>query len=338
MKLIKKVAGIDISKDSFTVCFGTLDDALNQKISKSYTFSNDTKGFKKLSKHLNHIDIFRSEDKDIQLWFVVEATGVYYEDLAYFLSESNYNISVILPNKIKAFTKTLENKSKTDSLDAAAITQFGLEKKLKQWIIPNQLSKELKELSRELLTNIETLTILKNRLHAKNHSHKPNPQTLKRLNSQIKYYRKQQKDIEKQIKELVESDKDLNNKIKNITTTKGIGFRTVVTVLAETDFFNLIENERQLTSYAGLDPKQRESGILKGKTPISKKGNKHLRNAVFMPALSAARFNETLKCVYVRLSILKNNKRIAQIAVARKILLLIFSLWKKDQEFITNYA
>ncbi len=52
MKLIKKVAGIDISKDSFTVCFGILDESLNQKISKSFTFSNDRNGFKKLIKSL----------------------------------------------------------------------------------------------------------------------------------------------------------------------------------------------------------------------------------------------------------------------------------------------
>ncbi|MBK8981557.1 MAG: transposase [Ignavibacteria bacterium] len=147
MKLIKKVTGIDISKDSVTVCFGTQDDALVKKYSKSYTFSNDVKGFKKLINLVNNIDVFRSEDKNIPIWFVVEATGVYYENLAYFLNENKYSVSVILPNKMKNFFKTLDNKSKTDSLDSAGIAQYGIEKTLKQWEAPSALYKELKELT-----------------------------------------------------------------------------------------------------------------------------------------------------------------------------------------------
>jgi transposase len=337
MKLIKKVTGIDISKDSFTVRFGTLDDKLNQKISKSYTFTNDLKGFQKLFKSVKNIDIFRTEDKDIPMWFVVEATGIYYENLAYFLAENNCSIAVILPNKMKAFIKTLENKSKTDSLDAAAITQFGLEKTLKPWEAPAPLYKELKELTRELSGTKEVLTQLKNKLHAKNHSHKANDQTVERLKQQIKFFQKQLKVILQQIKDLVQSDKNLTDKIKKITTSKGIGFKTAITVIAETNGFNLIQNERQLTSYAGYDPKQRQSGIFKGKTPISKKGNKYIRAAVYLPALSAARWNEPLKRLYKRLCISKNNKKVALVAVARKLLILIYTLWKKDQPFNLNY-
>ncbi|MBK8981056.1 MAG: transposase [Ignavibacteria bacterium] len=139
MKLIKKVTGIDISKDSITVCFGTEDDALVQKYSKSYTFSNDVKGFKKLIKLVNNIDVFRSEDKNIPIWFVVEATGVYYENLAYFLSENKYPVSVILPNKMKNFLRLLDNKSKTDSLDSGIRHGSELKNSLKQWEAPSAL-------------------------------------------------------------------------------------------------------------------------------------------------------------------------------------------------------
>lgn len=337
MKLIKKVTGIDISKDSFTVCFGTLDDTLNQKISKSFTFPNNTKGFKTLIKSVNNIDVFRSEDKDIPLWFVVEATGVYYENLAYFLAENNFSVSVVLPNKTKNFFKTLKNKSKTDSLDAEGLTQFGLEKQLDRWQTPSPVFKELKELTRELNSVTTIITQLKNKLHAKEHSHNANDQTVKRLNQQIAFFKKQQKLIEKQIKDLVKSDKDLDDRIKKIITAKGIGFQTAVTVIGETNGFELIQNQRQLTSYAGFDPRQNQSGLFKGKTSISKKGNKYLRTAVYLPALSATRFNESLKALYKRLCISKNNKKIALVAVARKLLILIYTLWKKKQVFDLNY-
>lgn len=336
MKLIKKVTGIDVSKDSITVCFGTLDDTLNQKISKAFTFSNDIKGFKKLIKSINNIDVFRSEDKDIPLMFVVEATGIYYENLAYFLNENNYSVYVILPKKLKHYLKTLESKSKTDSLDAAGITQFGLEKTLRCWKAPSEMFKLLKELTREHTSTTVTLSRLKNKLHAKEYSHSPNNQTINRLNQQIKFFKKQLNLIKQQIKDLVESDKDLNDRINKITTVKGLGFQTVVTVVAETNGFELFENQKQLTSYAGYDPKHRESGIFKGKTPISKSGNKHLRTAVYLPALCAVRFNNNFKSLYKRLCISKNNKKIALIAVARKLLILIYTLWKKDQEFIPN--
>lgn len=271
MKLIKKVTGVDISKESFTVCFGTIDDTLNQKISKSFTFLNNSKGFKALIKSVNNIDVFRSEDKDIPLWFVLEATGVYYENLAYFLTENNFSVTVVVPNKVGYFLKTLKNKSKTDSLDAEGITQYGLEKQLDRWQAPSPLFKELKELTRELGSVTKMITQLKNKLHAKEHSHNANLQTIKRLNQQIAFLKKQQILIDQQIKDLVKSDKNLDDRISKITTAKGVGFKTAVTVICETNGFELIENQRQLTSYAGYDPRHNQSGIFKGKTPISKK-------------------------------------------------------------------
>jgi transposase len=263
MKLIKKVTGIDISKDSFTVCFATLDNSLNQKISKAFTFSNDLKGFKKLIKAVDNIDVFRTPEIDIPLWFVVEATGVYYENLAYYLAENNFQVSVILPNKTKNFFKTLKTKSKTDSLDAAALAQYGLEKQLDKWQAPAPIFKQLKELTRELKSVTELLTQIKSKLHAKEHSHKADEQTIKRLSQQIMFFKKQQKLIAKQIKELVKSDKDLDDRIKKITTAKGVGFLTAVTVIGETTGFELIQNHKQLTSYAGYDPRHNQTGIFK---------------------------------------------------------------------------
>jgi transposase len=337
MKLIKKVTGIDISKDSFTVCFGTVDDAFNQKISKSFTFENNKKGFKALIKSVNNIDVFRSEDKTTPLWFVVEATGVYYENLAYFLAENNFCVAVVLANKTKNFFKSLKNKSKTDSLDAESLTQYGLQMQLEPWKTPSPIFKELKELTRELDGVTTMIVQIKNKLHAKEHSHDANENIMKRLIQQISFFKKQQKLIEQQIKDLVKSDKDLDDHITKIITAKGVGFKTAVSVIAETNGFELIQNQRQLTSYAGYDPRQNQSGLFKGKTTISKKGNKFLRNAVYLPALSAARWNSQFKALYKRLCISKNNKKIALVAVARKLLILIYTLWKKNEPFIEFY-
>jgi transposase len=340
MKLIKKVIGVDIAKDSFTIRFGTLDQELNQSVSKPFKFANNLKGFNQLLKTIGKVHYFNSEDissKDIPVWFVMEATGVYYENLAYFLAKHKFSLSVVLANKVKNFSKTLDNKSKTDNIDAANQTQYGLEKHLKPWLAPTETFKELKELTREYQSLKESLSSIKNKLHAKNYSYKANKETVKRLNQHKKFLEQQLKQVKDQIKKLIKSDNELNERINTVVTIKGVGLMTVVTVLAETNGFDLFKNKNQLTSYAGYDIVQDQSGTHKGKTKISKKGNSNIRRALYMPALSAVRFNKKSKQLYIRLCKTKVNKKIALVAVARKLLILIYCLWKKNEKFIQNY-
>jgi transposase len=337
MQYLKLVIGLDISMDFFTARIGTLDNQLKQYISKACSFSNDIKGFKKLLSWIRKSFQNLKIPLDSEVQFVMEATGIYYENLAYFLCEENKFVSVILPNKIKNFAGTLDNKSKTDDIDAANITQFGLEKSLKKWDIPSPNFRELKELAREYQNILQASTVVKNQLHAKEHSHNPVKETMKRLKEQLKLYNYQLRQIKTQIQELINRDDDLNSRIKKIQTIKGVGLMTVVSVIAETNGFALIKNAKQLTSYAGLDIVQRQSGKIEGKTRISKKGNKFIRKAVYMPALCACRCNEKLKKIYIKLTIRKNFKKIGIIAVARKLLILIYTLWKNNSEYNPNY-
>jgi transposase len=333
MKILKQIVGIDISMDTFEVRFGTTDSNQDQKISNSITFKNSKLDFKKLilSTKKNIIS------KDIPLFFVMEATGVYYENLAYFLYSNNYNVAVILPNKISNYAKSLQSKSKTDSIDAASITSFGLERKLNPWKPPSSIIKSIKALCREYYSTKANITEIKNQLHAKKHSHKPDKSTISRKTKLINLLTKQSREIETQLKTTIQQDKELSEKINRIIKVKGLGFISVVTTVAETNAFELISNQKQLASYAGLDVVFNDSGIKKGKTSISKKGNKFLRKAVFMPALSAVRHNHNMKELYKRLVAKGKNKKLALIAVARKLLLLIYTLWKNNTEYIPNY-
>lgn len=313
-------------------CFGTLNSELKQTISSAKSFKNNPAGFKSLINWANKLAVNK-----LPVWFVMEATGVYYENLAYYLSDNGYQLTVLLPNKIKSYMKTLDNKSKTDSLDAFAITLFGLPKNLKKWQLPDILFKKLKELTREYSNVKSQSTQVKNRIHAKEHSHKPTAETLNRIKKQLNLYNQQLKEIQNEIKELIKQDTDFYNKINNIQKIEGVGLMTVVTIIAETNGFEQIESAKQLTSYAGIDVVHNQSGYSTGKTRISKKGNSYLRRALYMPALCAARNNEKLKQIYIRLVINKNIKKVAVIAIMRKLLLLIYTLWKKNVEYIPNY-
>ena len=304
--------------DTFEVRFGTTDFHQDQKISNSFTFNNTTSGFKKFIQWTQKIII----SKEIPLFFVMEATGVYYENLAYFLFLNNFNVSVVLPNKIRNYARSLESKSKTDPIDAASITSFGLQRKLNPWTPPNNLVKSIKSLCREYHSIKTMITEVKNQLHAKNHSHLPDKQT---------------KQIEKEIHDIIQTDKELYEKVERLDKIKGLGFISVVTVIAETNCFELVANQKQLVSYAGLDVVFNDSGIKKGKTSISKRGNKFLRTVVFMPALSACKHNHKMKELYIRLLSKGKNKKLALIAIARKLLLLIYTIWKNNTDYIPNY-
>ena len=341
MKYIKKVIGIDISKDTFKARFGVLDNNHKQTISnKSFTFTNEKKGFHKFLQAICNVSIFKNaedDDSNVPVWFVIEATGVYYENLAYFLLEKKYLVTVLLPTKVKHFAKTLTIKSKTDALDAAMLTQYGLEKELIPWNVPSLIMKELKELSREYQNLVDTTTRIKNKIHAKKYSFKPCPETLKRLEQQLNFYKKLIKQVKKQIQEVIDSDKDLKTRISNILTIKGVNIITIVNLVGETNGFALVKNNKQLTSYAGYDIVFDDSGKHVGKTRISKKGNHFIRKALYFPALSAARWNDNLKAFYKRLCIKKIHKKIAITAVARKLLILIYTLWKKNEKFDPHF-
>lgn len=333
MIAVKQVVGIDISKDSFDVQFAITDEKQQQRFVALAQFRNTLPGFRKLSRWAKKM----VGTSTAPLWFVMEATGVYHEHLAYYLAEQNQQVAVVLPTKMKNYVKSLDIKSKTDRLDARAIAQFGLERMLQPWQPPSTQMRLLKALVREYDTVIEQLTKIKNQLHAKDHSYQPAMQTLARLRAQHKLYEAQLKTIEGEIRALVEGDDDLHARISNITTAQGVGFMTTVRVIAETNGFALITNAKQLTSYAGFDIRIKQSGLRSGKPSISHRGNSNLRRALFMPALAAARFNPTLRRFYLRLVQTKANKMVALVAVARKLLCLIYALWRDNAPYRRNY-
>lgn len=334
MNIIKQSVGIDVDMESLVVRFGTTDINQNQNISPAKTFKNTKAGHKKLfSWALN-----KKVSNDLPLSFVMEATGIYFENLAYFLIENNQFVSVVLPNKIKNYAKSLENKSKTDPIDAAVITQFALERKLKDWTPPEPIIKALKALSREYRSLKVMSTEIKAQLHAKEFAFDEHKDIIKRKRQLIKYLDKQIDQIINQIKNILKSIPELKRKIEKIETIKGVGFITIVTVIVETNCFEFVTRVQQLVSYAGLDVVLNQSGKKKGKSTISKKGNKFIRTALYMPAISAAKHNPKMKLFFNRLIAKGKSKKAAFVAIARKLLLLIFSLWKNDTVYNPNYG
>jgi transposase len=329
MKELKSCVGIDISKDSFEVCIKQLNDE-RSVIKATRSFQNDYPGFEKLlswalSKVSNPI-------------FVMETTGVYHEDLTHFLYSNNQKVSVVLANKMKHFAKSLNMKTKTDKADAQMIAQYGLERPLEWWKPMMPQMKDLRDLCRERLSLKKDLVRSKCQLHGLRHAHSTLDVVLKLKEQQIEFLEKNIQIIETEIIQITEQDKEFNQRVKNIEAIKGLRLLTIVTVLCETNGFTQFNNIRQVVSYAGLDIAERQSGLFKGKTRISKKGNARIRECLYMPALSATTYNEPIKALYQR--VVERNptiKRKGVIAGMRKLLILIFVLWKKNEAYNAQY-
>ncbi len=325
---LKYVVGIDMAKDTFVACFGRLDAEQQLRFGKQATFDNTLVGF---------IDLLawtaRQQQVVVALWFVVEATGVYYEGLAYFLADKHQALSVLLPNKAKHFAQSTELKSKTDQLDARLLCRLGPERQLPAWQPPTPALRRLRALTRERQGLTQQATRLKARLHACRHSYEPEARTVARLTAQHALVQQQQRAVDQDLAAVLASEPDLARKLAHLTSVPGIGLATAVVVVAETSGFVLVENERQLASYAGLDVAQRQSGTTARATRISHRGNVRLRTALYLPAVSSLRYNPQQMAFYARLRTRQPNGKPGVIAVMRKLLLLCYSLWKNDRPY-----
>ncbi|UCH13578.1 MAG: IS110 family transposase [Bacteroidales bacterium] len=329
---IKQNIGIDISKDD---CKGSLFALTNEYdivTLGTKTFTNTLKGFLGL---LEWVKV--KGDKNIIATFTMEATGVYYENLAYFLVEQGFTVHVVLPNQSKKYAESLGAKSKTDKIDSRILAQMGIERKLLSWQPLSSNFVSLKQLTRERDAIIQERINVSNQLHAYKHQRVINSSSISRSEKRIAALNVQIKEIEREIAEIVKCDKVLNKRLDNLQSIPGVGLITAVTIVAETNGFISINNIKQLTSFAGLDVRIAESGKWKGKSRISKKGNSHIRKALYFPTFTKIQFDIQTKQYYERLKTKKAKPMIAAVAVQRKLLGLIYTLWKKEERFCPNY-
>lgn len=323
-KLVKQVAGIDVAQHELVVCMGRMHDDWSPQLYAHKTFANTPMGFAALQKWVTQVG-----SKELDVRYVMEATGVYHERLAYYLAGKGCMISVVLPNKISNYFRTLEVKTITDKTAAEAIACFGLERKLNNWKRPAKAYRELRQLTRERDQLVQERTMIMNQLHAEQSEAEPGESSILRMKKRIALLNKQEQQIKDEIQAMAKQDEHVNSAIKTICTIPGIGVLTAATVVGETNGFELILNKRQLTSYAGLDVKEKQSGTsVKGKPRISKKGNKYLRKAMYMPALTAIRHDQRHKAIFDRLVARHGIKMKAIVAVQRKMLEMIYTIYK----------
>lgn len=234
--------------------------------------------------------------------------------------------------------RTLDTKTITDKTCSEAIARFGLERQLENWVKPDETYRFLQQLTRERDQIVDERTVAKNRLHAEESEMYPNKGSVKRLKSLIKFFNKQEKEIKQEISHHLENNKSVKEIVNRLTTIPGMGVLTAVIILAETNGFELIRNKKQLTSYAGMDIREKQSGTsVKGKPRLSKKGNRHIRKSLHLPSLASIKYNSNHKEIYIRLVEKHAIKMKALVAIQRKMLELAYILFKNNTTYNTDY-
>lgn len=332
-EIIKQCVGIDVSKKDFTVSFCVLNiEYFNEEIS-SRKFTNESSGFKAFNKWVGKLI-----KKSIPLSFVMEATGTYHERLAYFLFDLGCNLSIVQPKRAKDFARSSGIKKINDPISSKYLAMMGLEKRLPLWKKPQQKFLILKRKTREKERIQGMITEIKNQIHAENSGHIIDKGNLKRMNEMLKLLTKQKAGVIKEINEFISKDEELSIKIKNVTSIPGVGVITAATLIGETDGFSQTNNKRQLVSYAGLDVINHESGTsVKTKARISKRGNKNIRKSLHMPALTSIRAKGSNQELFKRLVSKTGIKMKGVVAVQRKLLVLVYTLWKNDMNYDPNF-
>lgn len=328
--MLKYSLGIDVSADSLACCLACINHQQQVQVITTRTFSNAPAGFTALirwtSKH--------HKQPELPLVCLLEATGVYYEHCALALSKAGLHVSVILPNKSKKYMESLGLRSKNDKIDALGLARMAAEQALPRWQPMSEFFFTLRTMTRQLESLQKTKTSLSNQLHATQHSIYQVGVVTRQLKSLIRTLEKQMVSLEKAIATHLHSDPEIAEKVTKLCSIKGVGLPTVAILLGETNGFALIENIPQLVSYSGYDVVEDQSGKRIGKTKISKKGNPHIRRALYFPAITAVNCQvRPLHALFHRTYSKHGIKMKSYVAVQKKLLILLFTLWKKNEAY-----
>ena len=305
--------GIDISKDFFDV----------HRLSDGGTacFPNASAGFRSLSKWLG---------EDIPARVVFEATGPYHRQFERSLSRQLPLVKVN-PLQARRFAQACGTRVKTDAVDARMLARFGSALTLEPDTPIDEKQYELRELFSARGSLVKDRIRLINRLQT---------QTLAIVKRQTKAR------IEQLTRQLKAIQQDINTRLQEcpqrarantiLRSIPGIGEVAALSILIELPEVGTLR-QKKAASLTGLAPMTQQSGKWRGKARIQG-GRKPLRDALYMPALVAAKHNPDMRAKYQDMITKGKPPKVALTTIMRKLIELANTLIKEDREWTQNTA
>lgn len=324
----RRLSELDVGVDIAAVTFTASWLGPGEKPSAPVTLAQEAAGYAAFRQRLQATGVSPDATR-----VVMEATSTYWIALAVALHEAGYRVYVINPAQAHYFAKAQLRRAKTDALDAQDLARLAGKLELAAWTPPPAVYHELRQrlLAREALIAL--------RQYARNQRH-----ALVQWPVVIESARRQFDEVVADLDERIAGlERELDLVVTNgawaasaavLTSAPGIGAITAAWLLVATVNFTLAPGPEALAAYAGLAPMPRQSGTsVHGRPSIGHAGNGHLRRALYMATLSAARYNPVIKPFYDRLRAAGKPVKVARCAAARKLLHLSWALVTKGQMF-----
>ena len=315
-------AGIEVSAKELLVALRRAERTLPLE-----SFPNTPEGHRALARYLAR--------RGRQVRVCLESTGVYGLDLSLRLQKQRgVEVMVANPRAVRHFARALMKRSKTDPLDAVVLLEFAVRMPFQPWQPPSPIALHLGALARRIEAITDLCTAERNRLHAAGAAQALPAAIRQDLRRSIAFHQRALARLTRQALELIAADPRLQERFQQLDSIPGIGTTSAVALLGELSRLAPDLDVRQWVASAGLDPRQYSSGTsVHKKTRISKAGNRHLRRALYMPALVAVRHDPHLGSFYQRLIGSGKSKLQALVAVMRKLLHAIFGIFQHRQPY-----
>ena len=309
---IVQSVGVDISKD-------TLDVHLHPA-GTARRFANTRRGRSGLIAWLAEFMIAR---------IVFEPTGPYHHGFERQLAEAGQPLAKINPRQARRFAEAVGRHAKTDAVDAAMLARLAalLEPPVRPAV--SQALDDMKELivARRALVKDRVAALQRDGVHRSTLLKRQAAQRLAQIERQIA-------SIDAALRTMLAADAALKARFDILVSIPGVGETTALIMLVEMPELGDLD-QRGAASLAGLAPVARDSGQHRGKRFI-RGGRASLRQALYMPALVAVRFNADLKAKYEALRIAGKPPKVTLTAIMRKLVILANALVRDGRTWSTK--
>lgn len=315
-------AGIDTSNKTLDVVVRKKGKPLN-----CLKFDNDYAGHMAIITYLRKHKVTRVG---------IEATGYYHLDLALELDDAKgIEVMIINPRASKNFAKAMMQRNKTDASDANVLAEFVERMDFVKWTSPVGEVLDIRACGRRLISLGKEKTKAKNQLHAFSKTRRTPRFVIDDIHLSIEQIEAQVDKLISHALHLIQQCELLKERYRRLTSMKGVADKTAIKLLGELGVLAMDMSAKQWVAHAGLYPRAFESGTsVKKRTYIGKVGNRYIREALYMAALSASSHDPHIRGFYLHL--IEDNgltKLQAICAVMRKMLLAMHAMLKDNKPF-----
>jgi len=266
---------------------------------------------------------------------VLEATGLYGMDVALGLSATEgVEVMVANPRSVRDFAKAMMQRSKNDPLDALVLREYAARMPFRVWQPPSRNRLALWAITRRIAGVTEQMRAEKNRRHAAEIS-QVTPACVRRdIARNLRQMEQALRRLRQEAEKCIAAEADLQRQFQLLVTVPGIARSSALQILGELAVLPADRDIRQWVAYAGLDPTEYRSGeSVRRQSRLSRDGNRHLRSALYMPALVAIQHEPHLRGFYQHLVNRGKRKKQALLAVARKLLHAIYGMFRSSTPY-----